>query len=94
MPAADARLFLLGDPALPGAVLQALQPVARMVALVRDQLGRVLRGRRRSDRGQVGLCGLERLRQGRGVTLIGRVDLGRDDGAGVEVDARSPIWGL
>ena len=57
-----------------------------MVALVGHQLGRVLRGRRRPDRRQVGLGRPERVGQGRGVTPIGGVDLRRDDRAGVEVD--------
>src|SRR5689334_8896840 len=37
-PAAHARRLLLGDPALPRAVLEVLQPVARVIALVGDQL--------------------------------------------------------
>jgi hypothetical protein len=39
-----------------------------------------------ADRGQVGLGRLERVGQGRGVAPVGGVDLGGDDGAGVEVD--------
>ena len=57
-----------------------------MIALVRDQLGRVFRRRGSIDRRQIGCGRLERARQGRGVALVGRVDLGRDDGAGVEID--------
>ena len=86
MPAMDARALLLGDPALPGAVFQILQAVARVIALVGDQLGRILRGRGGIDRRQVGFGRLERARQGRGVAPIGGMDLGRDDGPGVEID--------
>jgi hypothetical protein len=57
-----------------------------MVALVGDQLGRVLRPRGGIDRRQVGFGRLKRLGQGRGVAAVGGVDLGGDDGAGVEVD--------
>src|SRR5689334_1630708 len=39
-PAVDAGALLLRDPALPGAVLQLPQPVARVVPLVGHQLGR------------------------------------------------------
>jgi hypothetical protein len=86
VPAADPRHLLLGDAAPPGAVLQLLQALARMVALVGDQLGRVLRPRGGIDRRQVGFGRLKRLGQGRGVAAVGGVDLGGDDGAGVEVD--------
>jgi hypothetical protein len=56
-----------------------------MVALVGDQLGRVLRRRGRLDRGQVGLGGVERRRQGRGVALVGEMALRGDDRPGVEI---------
>ena len=73
-----------------------------MVALIGDQLARVFRGRGRGDRRQVGRGCLECVRQGRGVALVGGVDLGRDDGTGVEVDcmlrlvgeARAPVLEL
>ena len=57
-----------------------------MIALVRDQLGRIFRRRGGLDRRQIGCGRLERARQGRGVAPVGGVDLGRDDGAGVEID--------
>ena len=57
-----------------------------MIAFVGDQLGRVRRRRRSVDCGQIGCGGLQRLRQGRGVTLIGRMNLRRDNGRGIEVD--------
>ena len=86
MPAMDASHLLLGDPALPGAVFQILEPVARVVAFVRDQLGRIVHGRGGIDRRQIGFGRLERVRQGRGVAPVGGMDLGRDDGRGVEID--------
>src|SRR4051812_14489018 len=39
LPAGESLLLLLGDAALPGAVLQCLQALARMIALVGDHLG-------------------------------------------------------
>jgi len=57
-----------------------------VIALVGDQLARVLRARGRADRREVGLGRRRRRRQGRGVASVSGVDLGRDDGAGVEVD--------
>src|SRR3954454_9592389 len=43
VPAGESLLLLLGDAALPGAVLQCLQSLTRMIALVGDHLGRGLR---------------------------------------------------
>ena len=71
MPAVDAWPLLLGDPAPPGPVFQVLQPLAGVIALVRNQLGRLLPRRRGIDGGQIGFGGLERVRQGRGVALVG-----------------------
>ena len=82
----DVRRFLLGDAALPGAILQLLQPVARVVAFVGHQLGRGLPRRGGIDGGEVDFGRLERTRQGRGVALVGGMDLRRDDGPGVEID--------
>jgi hypothetical protein len=86
VPAVHARHLRLGDAALPGAVLQVLQPAAGVIALVRDQLGRVLRRRGGVDRRQIGLGRLEHPWQGCGVAPVGGVDLRRDDGAGVQID--------
>ena len=73
-------------------VFQLLQAIARVIALVRDQLGRVLRRRGGINRRQIGCGRLERPRQGGGVALIGRVDVGRDDGRGIQID-RGGWWG-
>jgi hypothetical protein len=87
VPAQDAVAAALGDAGLPRPVVQRLQPVARMIAFVGDQLGRRFRRRRRVDGGQVFGRGRERARQGRGVALVGGVHLGRDHRAGVEVQS-------
>ena len=57
-----------------------------MVAFVGDELGRVLRRRGSIDGGEVGFGGRQRARQGRGIALVGRMDLGGDDGAASQVD--------
>src|SRR3954451_8353098 len=86
VPAGESLLLLLGDAALPGAVLQCLQALTRMIARVGDHLGRSLRGRRAADQIEHGFGLFQRASQRLGVPLVGRMDPGRHDHAGVEID--------
>ncbi len=76
----------LGDPRLPGAVLEGFEHRASEVTLVGHQLRRGLRRRRRVHRRQVGLGRRQRRRQGGGVALVGGMQFGGDHRPGVEID--------
>lgn len=49
LPAQNAIWLGLADPAFPSAVFQVLQAIAGMIAIVRDQLGRIVLARRLAD---------------------------------------------
>ena len=64
----------------------SFQHRAGVVAFVGDEFGRRHRRRRAIDFRQVRRRRLQRVRQRRRVAVVRRVDLGRDDGAGIEID--------
>jgi hypothetical protein len=86
VPAGESLSLRLGNPGLPGAVVEVFQDGAGVVALVGDEFGRLCRRRLPADACQVRLRRLQGALERRCIALMRRVNLGRDHRTGVEID--------